>query len=358
MPPWLRDDRSPIACAALRIRPDAALAIACTALGACATAPRFDGPLPVRSQHPAQLTVLQIVPESAAPMPAWEARLRADTAYSSLFLFGQGGGNDLALDGELGRSALRTTIGLGGGAELGIEFAGVHSGGGFLDEFVIDWHDFWGFPDQGRSQAPRDAFQVRAREGGQTVYRMEPENWTLADIPITFGWAPIVAREGQPWSVMLRAAIEAPAGDDERGYGSGNWESALGLTCERRIGPVALTGHLQHAFAETPQPGRSLGFEFEDVTAAAFAAEVALDDTWSLLAQVGFETSTLRDLGFRQAERDQWLLWLGARARLDPRFAIEFAFGEDIESHVAPDFTAYVSFLLSLGGSPLELPGR
>lgn len=322
-----------------------------SALAACATQPRFDGPLPVRSQHPAQLAVLQIAPQPVTPPGPWQAELRLDTAYSSLFLGGQGGGNDFYMDGELARSAARMRYGLGNGLELGFELAAIHSGGGFLDEFIIDWHEFWGFPDQGREQAPKDAFLVQAREQGDVVYTMQRENWTLCDIPLTFGWAPVVPTAERPYGFKLTAAADAPTGNDARGYGSGDWEFALGAHAELWTGAVAWTGHVQHTLAETPRPGRDLGFEFADVTAAGLAAQIALDDTWTLLGQVSFETSTLRRLGFIEAERDQWLLWVGTRARLTDRIGFELVVGEDLEGRVAPDFTAYASFVLSLGGS-------
>ena len=69
-------------------------------LGGCVSAQTFSGPLPVRNQHPAQLTVLHMAPADTSVLDAGSMRLRADAAYSSLFLAGSDGGDSFEMDGE------------------------------------------------------------------------------------------------------------------------------------------------------------------------------------------------------------------------------------------------------------------
>ena len=77
--------------------------------------------MPVRNQHPAQLTVLHMDPADTAPRPAGAVGLRADAAYTSLFLGGARNGNLFEMDGEILRTAVRAEVGLGAGWELSVE---------------------------------------------------------------------------------------------------------------------------------------------------------------------------------------------------------------------------------------------
>lgn len=67
--------------------------------------------------------------------------------------------------------------------------------------------------------------------------------------------------------------------------------------------------------------------------------------------QIEYETSTLRDLAVQAAERDQFLLWAGARWRAGERWAVEIGFGEDLQGKVSPDFTAWLGITTVIGGA-------
>src|SRR5688500_4126943 len=117
-------------------------------LGGCVDAPRFHGPLPVRNQHPAQLTVLHLPPASTNTLAADAWAARADIAYSSLFLSGSAPGagprKSFRMDGEYLRISPQLRTGLGGGVEVSFEVPFAHTTGGFLDDFLIDYHDAFG----------------------------------------------------------------------------------------------------------------------------------------------------------------------------------------------------------------------
>ena len=316
---------------------------------ACATRPRFRGPMPVRNQHPAQLTVLHMDPAGASPLGPGEVGLRVDTAYTSLFLAGMGGGNHFEMDGEIMRAAAKARIGVGHALELAVELPVVYTTGGFLDGFLIDWHDLWGLPSQGRPTAPRNGFSVNAQRQGTTVFALEERSLELADVPVALSWAFVPLTDDRPFGAALRAAVELPTGDEDAGVGNGEFDWSLGLTGELRWDLVAMTGHVQHTFAGTPAQAAAGGLQFGDVTSAGVGVEVALTDSLAALLQTELETSTLRGLGFDRVSDIQWLLWTGARAQLAPGVALEFGLGEDLSSFIAPDFTAYVGLAFDLG---------
>jgi hypothetical protein len=294
--------------------------------------------------------VLHLDPAPSTVLRSDQASARLDAAYSNLFLFGSNGASSFEMDGEYLRTGLKLRLGLGGGFELGGELAAAATSGGFLDGFVIDYHDALGLPDQGRNTVANDQYEINARLGGADAFTVEQSGFEWLDTPFVLTWnlaEPDPA--GERLGVALRGGIELPTGDDDAGYGNGGVDASVGALLEHRAFGTAFVGHVQHTFAKTPGQAARAGLEFRDVTAAGLSWEAPLDDWISALVQVEYETSTLRDLGVRVAARDQVLLWVGARAELADRWDVEFAFGEDLQGNVSPDFTAWVGVVFAPG---------
>ncbi len=315
----------------------------------CATRPSYRGPLPERNQHPAQQLVVHLSPAPVASLPAGESVARLQASYSSLWLTGSSPlgsipSRSYRMDGEYLRTEAMLRIGLGRNVELAAAVPFAHTTGGFLDGFIIGYHDLLGFPDQHRDQEPRDRFEVGATRGGTTVWGIERSGFELLDVPVDLKWTVIQPQAGQP-GIALRCGVELPLGDDERGYGSGGLDSTLGVLVGYRLGDVDLTGHAQHAFASTPDQARHAGFSFADVTSLGLAAEVPVLDGLTGLCQIEWETSTLRRLDLPAVSRNQLLLWIGGRVDVAADWAIEVALGEDLASLVSPDFTATLAMV-------------
>lgn len=326
-----------------RTRPAVAnLVVGLAALAGCAASPTYDGPLPVRNQHPAQLLVQHLPPAATSVLPAGDFAVRADAAYSSLFLSGSTPSASYQMDGEYLRVAAALRLGLGGGFECGAELPFAHTSGGFLDSFLIDYHDLFDLPDQRRSTSPKDRFSIQARSGGQTVWSVDESGAELLDVPLYATWNLADPRQGL--GLAIRAGTEAPTGDQDRGYGNGAWDTSAGVLLESHFGGIGWYGHAQHTFAGTPDRARAAGLSFADVTSAGLAAELPLWANLHGLVQVEYETSTLRDLPVPAVERDHLLLWVGARWRAGDRWGLEVGFGEDLQALVSPDFTAWIGF--------------
>ena len=308
----------------------------------CVQRPDLRGPLPVRNQHPAQLLVMHLDPAAADVLPAGRTAWRTDLAYTSLFLTGRDANSAWVMDGEVLRAAVDGKVGLGAGLQLGVQVPVAHTGGGFLDSFIIDYHDAFGFPDQDRSTNPRDQFLVEAAKGGRAVWGMESAGAELLDIPVHLAWQLREPGEGR-LGVAVRGGLELPTGDQDRGYGNGGVDWSFGGVLDYRTQGVGYTLAAQHSFASTPAPSRAAGFGFEDVTSVALGCELPLTEDLSALMQTEWETSTLRDLGAKAAGRDQLLLWVGGRWKLSPGWSLEFGFGEDLIELASPDFTGWLA---------------
>lgn len=313
-------------------------------LGGCVAEPTMRGPLPVRNNHPAQLTVQHLPLHPVETPPAGDLRLRWQASYSSLFLSGAANGNTFAMDGEYLRTSLACRLGLGADTEFGLELPFAHTSGGFLDSFLIDYHDALGLPNQDRHAVPKNNFRVAASQGGTTVWSLDDEGFALLDVPLYVShtlWRP---EDGL--GVAVRAGIELPTGDDRRGFGSGEPDYALGVLLQRRWLGCEFYAQLQHTFAGTPRQSRDAGFAFADVTALALAAELPLTADLAAFVALEYETSTLRELDLRTVGRNQFLLWFGGRWLAAPHCAVEAALGEDLQGYVSPDFTAWLGVAL------------
>jgi hypothetical protein len=314
--------------------------VAAFCVGGCAAGPAVGDPLPLRSQHPAQLTVLRLEAESAAALAPGAALLRGDVSYSSMFLSGSGGGNSFTMDGEYLRARLAVRVGLPADLELGFDLPFAHTTGGFLDEFVMRWHDWFGLPGQQRNLVPSDRFRVRAAHGGSTAFEVQEAGLRWMDVPVTLKWSVVPPREGSV-GLALRAGIELPTGDQDAGFGNGGVDHAVGAVAEWRPGPLTVHAHVGHTWVHTPDRSRSAGLGFADVGTRGLGVSVPLGDGFAALMQVEWEASTLRNLGLDRASRDQVLLWFGVRSRLGARLHLELALGEDLSGFVAPDFSLY-----------------
>lgn len=321
-------------------------------LAACATDPHYEGPVPVRNQHPAQLTVQHMDPAGATPLGRANSTLRMDNAYSSLFLSGSGGGNSFAMDGEILRTSFRQGIGIADDLDLTVEIPFLYTTGGFLDSFLIEYHDLFNLPDQGRDTAPKDRFEVLATHQGSTAYQVKAHDLDLQDIPITLAWYPLPATRERGFGLGLRAGVELPIGDEEQGFGNGEFDFALGAVGEWRGPGFALTGHAQHTFAGSPKSAERAGTGFRDVTSLGVGIEWPWSNGFTVLVQSEWETSTLRDLGFARVADPHWLLWTGFRVRVSERVSLDATLGEDLNTYVSPDFTAFLGVAVRLGPSP------
>ena len=312
----------------------------------CGTLPRHAGPLPVRDQHPAQLLAPHLDPVPAQVLPPGHAVLRADVAHTSLWLTGSAGGRALTLDGENTRAALDVRVGVGAGVELEVELPFGYAGGGFLDSFVIGWHDFFGFANQGRDSAARNDYGIEARVGNDVALSVEPYEVQLMDLPLG---ARVRLLGGDQGAVSARALVELPTGDENAGFGNGGIDVALGLVGDLRVGVFDLFAHGHYAFVSDSGPAKRAGLDLRDVAAGGFGGSLRVTDGLSLHLQTQVESSVLRDLGFDRAADSQWLLWGGFRVACDDHTFIELALGEDLGPYVSPDFTLWAAVSTRLG---------
>jgi hypothetical protein len=104
----------------------------------------------------------------------------------------------------------------------------VKNSGGFLDSTIENWHDFFGLPQNGRDQYPRDLINLDYNRDGNNVYSRDSSTSGLGDIALAIGYQP-----NGGWAYF--AGIELATGSIEDLSGNEAIDTALWATRHFRI---------------------------------------------------------------------------------------------------------------------------
>ncbi|MBW2484954.1 MAG: DUF3187 family protein [Deltaproteobacteria bacterium] len=131
----------------------------------------------------------------------------------------------LATDCEIFRGSLIINYGLRDNLQLSFEVPYISHNGGFLDDFIYDWHDFFNLSQNGRIKEESDVFYIAYLSGGTTPFKLSDSQNGLGDIRINGAY-------NRPWqdrALIFSAELKLPTGDYDRLAGSGGYDFSLGL---------------------------------------------------------------------------------------------------------------------------------
>jgi hypothetical protein len=130
----------------------------------------------------------------------------------------------LANDLETFRSSLVANYGLQDNWQLSIELPYVNHDGGFLDDFIYEWHDFFGMPQNGRTRDNSD--QLNVAYLADVGFELPGSSSGLGDLRLSVAHV-------RPWkhrTLVLSAELKLPTGDFEKLTGSGGTDFSAGVT--------------------------------------------------------------------------------------------------------------------------------
>ena len=242
------------------------------------------------------------------------------------------------IDGETYRPSITLRHGLGRGWEAFIDAPVLMHRGGVFDGFIEGWHDFFGLPQGGRKEAPRDRLAVRYERDGEALIDLSQSATAMGDFALGVGYQLPAALKGLD-GIALRASVRLPTGDEDELSGRGKAGLAVSAATSgalpwavetRRWLWFARVGAL---FGGVPKPLAAL-----DSRPSAFGG---LGISWQaldrlrLVAQVDAQSSPYADAKAPQLADPAILLSFGGAVRVSRNSEIEIAIVEDDGAHHA-----------------------
>ncbi len=273
------------------------------------------------------------------------ALLAADVA--SNYAKDSGPSENILLDGESYRFSLALRYGISDRIEGGIDIPYVGQGGGFLDSFIIGWHNFFGLPQGGRTEAPRNRILYRYAKDGQNRLLINDSDFDIGDIRLSGGMQ--IYNDGQknPRNVALRASLKLPTGASRELHGSGSTDFALWLSAGDDYQLPLRLGHFTFfgaAGGMVMSDGDILRDQQRNLAGfGTFGFGWGPAEWIALKTQVSghtpFYKSDLRELG-----KSTLQLIIGGTLAFSPKTSLDIGVSEDIIIHTSPD----VAFHLAL----------
>jgi Protein of unknown function (DUF3187) len=252
----------------------------------------------------------------------------------------------MVLDGETARITLNGRYGLATGVECGAEIPYVINGGGFLDGVIINYHDFFGFPQGGRGQAPRNRLLYLYSRDGQEKMRIDNSSNGMGDISLIAGLQFYHDGKEYPRAVALRTNLKLPTGNSGQLHGSGSTDLAISLTASSdhklttghwtMFGDVGIMGMTDGKVIEEQQRNLvgfgSVGAGWDPLSWIAFKIQLDAHTPF-------YENSKLEELNGNAIQ-----LVIGGTVSLSKHTTLDIGVAEDLIVDTSPD----VSFHLDL----------
>ena len=251
----------------------------------------------------------------------------------------------ILLDGESTRFTLHGRYGLGHQLEVGVEIPYLVTGGGFLDNFIENYHHTFGFPNGGRELAPQNRLLYHYEKDGRTLLHVNQSGAGLGDMRLTGGWQLYSGEKETSQGITLRASLKLPTGDSDGLRGSGSTDLALWLIGSQDV-RLAL-GHLSiygAAGALGMTPGKILQEQQRPLVGFG-----ALGLGWSPIHWLAFKvqanahTSFYHDSDLKQVDAPSVQLTIGGTLAFSQRLTLDIGVTEDLVVSTAPDVVFHLS---------------
>jgi hypothetical protein len=154
----------------------------------------------------------------------WRLNLVAN--LSNTYDYSAQGGEQLMTDAETFRGSLLASYAPWNKWQLSVEVPYVSHDGGFLDDFIYDWHDFFGMSQNGRTKENSDQLQISYLADSGTSFDLPGSGSGLGDIRINGAYT-------RPWekrAFIFSTEVKFPTGDFDKLTGSGGYDFSVGLT--------------------------------------------------------------------------------------------------------------------------------
>ena len=298
-------------------------------------------PFQVRNLSPTALVHGLSIAETPHLLLAGKTSLQARFDLANNATLNGRGGESIQLDGETYIATLGLRYGLSDQLQIGIDLPWVWHSKGFMDSFINDWHDFFGFSTGDRNDLKNNQLDYLYARDSDELLRLQDEVDTLGDVRLQLAWQ---FKTTEQSAFTLQTQLKAPTGDADKLTGSEAWDLSVALSAQRDFplgkGQAALWGGCGVNWLGD---GEVLEEDVED-----FAVNGWIGAGWSPLDWLGLKVqidshSALYDSDLSELGDPAVIMTMGGTLGLGENTLLNIGVGEDLSVNASPDVTLHLS---------------
>ncbi|MBI5664990.1 MAG: DUF3187 family protein [Nitrospirae bacterium] len=295
----------------------------------------FDGPLQINNLYPIFLHADQPYLEKAE----MENSMSFSLSHSSTYTIETSGEWIINLDMEITELSFRYKRIIKNLIEFDLDVSVLVFSDGFLDSYLEDYHDTFGFPDYGRKNRPHNDFLYEVRRDGKLI--IEGERGTrLGDIRLA-AKKPLMS--ASDYKLSVKGDIEAPVSSAKKGYSNGSMDSGISLLFDKRISDSTMTyWNLGAVF-----PGDVKGHEdlnLNNYVNGGIAVETVLKKNLDLIVQLHGQSEIYPGTGISAVDGSAFFIAFGGRYYSAGGGNYELSLTEDLNTSGSPDFIVNLTY--------------
>jgi len=297
-------------------------------------------PFQVRNLSPTALVHGLSIAETPHLLPAGASSLSTSFDLANNSSLDTRTNEGILLDGESYVATLGLRYGLSDTLQLGIDLPWVWHSEGFTDNFISDWHDFFGLPNGDRDDLQDDQLNYLYVQDGKEHLGVQNETDGLGDLRLLLAWQ-FKATDQSAFS--LQTQVKAPTGDANKLTGSEAWDISLALSAQHEFPLGNGQGALWGGFgASWLGDGNVLEDEVEDYAANGWIGAGWAPLNWlALKLQIDSHTA-LYDSNLKELGDPAVILTMGGTLALGEKTLLDIGVGEDLNVNASPDVTVHI----------------
>jgi len=229
--------------------------------------------------------------------------------------------------------------------QLSVEVPYISHNGGFLDDFIYEWHDFFSMPQNGRSKDNSDELQISYLSDSGSSFEMDNSRSGFGDIRINGAYT-------RPWknrALIFSTEMKFPTGDYDKLTGSGGYDFSLGLTLNdpTSLGKYRITlyGGLATIFL-----GDIDGDLASEQNNFAVTGRVGIGWQATRLIQLKLQLdglSSLYDNDLEEMHDPSLQVVMGTSLTFTDDMYLDISVAEDLDTTTAPDVAFQLAFVVT-----------
>lgn len=300
---------------------------------------------PFRTGNQSPLVQIYGIPRDTGadiiPPGSFLINLNQDT--SSNYTVNSSNNEQITVDGETSRTVFAVRYGLAQNWEVGVEIPYIKQDGGFLDSFIIDWHDTFGLTQGGRTTVPNNRLNYSYIKDGVQKLNLSQSASGIGDVSLTGGFRlydlTVSKRHDR---LAIKAAIKFPTGDSASLLGSGSTDLSLQLCGSMLRGTVGMFGSVGALAMTRGDVLRDQHNSFVGIGTFGLGWQPV---SWAVFkTQLSGNTPFYRNSSLVEVSHNSMILNIGGTLKFPGDFMLDIGVTEDLEVATAPD----VSFHLGL----------